>query len=266
MLVGGHPFDTDAFRAMWMSFPGIHATQIAWPEAEQVFAPGGLDDADVLVLYDMPGVGLRRDGPPSPQPPPAVVQQGWAHLLQHGMPVVAMHHAIASWPAWPMFADIVGGRFHYAPAQLHGVDYPDSGYRLDARQTLAVLAPDHPVCAGLPASFELTDETYLCPVFTDAVTPLLGTDAPLDTDHHFSAAAAVAGRRNSRDGWSHPQGTPLAAWTHRVHSSTVVYVQPGDGPSAFTNPHYRRLLANAVTWAASTHPDATATDLPESGA
>jgi len=31
-----------------------------------------------------------------------------------------------------------------------------------------------------------------------------------------------------------------------------VYVQPGDGPAAYGNPHYRRLLGNAINWVAST--------------
>ncbi len=54
--------------------------------------------------------------------------------------------------------------------------------------------------------------------------------------------------------WHHPPGSSLAAWTHRVERSTVVYLQPGDGPGAFANDQYRRLLTNAITWAASTRP------------
>ncbi len=252
VIVGGHPFIEDQFAELFDSLDGVEATIVAWPNAEALFATGGLDGTDVLALYDMPGVGLRQGQTPLPPDPPAVVVEGWHRLLDAGRPVVAMHHSIASWPAWPEFADIVGGRFHYAPARLHDTDWPDSGYAHDVRQTMTVLAPEHPVCAGLPATFELTDETYLCPVFAAGLTPLIGTDAELDTEHHWSAALAVAGRLHDRDGWSHPAGVPLAAWTHHVGNSTVVYVQPGDGPESYRNPNYRLLLGNAIRWAATT--------------
>ncbi len=28
----------------------------------------------------------------------------------------------------------------------------------------------------------------------------------------------------------------------------LVYLQPGDGPSAYENPHHRRLFENAIRW------------------
>ena len=51
------------------------------------------------------------------------------------------------------YAELVGGRFHYQPGRMGGVDYPDSGYVLDVTHTVEVLAPEHPVCAGLGQSF-----------------------------------------------------------------------------------------------------------------
>jgi len=33
-----------------------------------------------------------------------------------------------------------------------------------------------------------------------------------------------------------------------------VYLQPGDGESAYANPHYRRLLENAIRWVVSEAP------------
>jgi len=44
----------------------------------------------------------------------------------------------------------------------------------------------------------------------------------------------------------------MAPTPYTVERSTVVYLQPGDGPGAFANDEYRRLLTNAITWAAST--------------
>jgi hypothetical protein len=252
VLSGGHPFVADAFEDLLAHLDGVSCRHLGWPQAASVFEPGGLDDTDVLVLYDMPGLGFRPGQVPNRPAPPAGVTAGWERLLAEGVPVVALHHSIASWPAWDRFADIVGGRFHYVAARLDGADWPDSGYRHGVRQHLRVVDASHPVCAGLPEQFELTDETYLCPVFESRVTPLLVSDAPKVGTEFYSATLAVTGSRNSRQGWSHPAGSALAAWTHRVGNSTVVYLQPGDGPEAYANTHYRTLVSNAVRWVATT--------------
>jgi uncharacterized protein len=248
IVVGGHPFDVAAFDDMVAALDGVSATTVAWPDAETLFEPGGLDDTDVLALYDMPGVGLRRGAAPEPVPPSPVVIEGWKRLTERGLGVLALHHALAGWPAWPDFADIVGGRFHYAPARLWGVDWPDSGYRHNVAQRLARVDADHPLLSGIPDTFELVDETYLCPIDERDSMVLLRSDAPRTADAHYSSAAAVTGRRDTNDGWHHPNGSTAAMWTRSVGRSNVVYLQPGDGPSAFTNPHYRTLITNAVHW------------------
>ena len=232
------------------SLPGVEWEHVQHPEAQERLAPGRVG-ADVVVAYDLPGIRFRNPELPELVPPPAGLVEGMEGLLAAGQPFVFLHHALASWPTWPRFAEIVGGRYHYVPGELRGEHWPDSGYAFDVAQTLTVVAPNHPVCAGLPPTFELTDETYLCPIFADEVTPLLTTDAPLTDQDHWSTVLALTGRRNSNDGWHHPPGANLAAWVRQVERSRVVYLQPGDGPAAFTNPHYRRLLANAIHWAAS---------------
>jgi uncharacterized protein len=253
VVTGGHGFDEPSFAAMLAALAGVVVERVAHPDADARLHPDRLD-ADIVVLYDLPGVRLARGRPAEPFPPPPEVVEGWEGLLAAGVPIVALHHSLCSWPLWPRFADLLGGVFLYAPGKVAGQDWPDSGYRLDVPQVLTVVAPEHPVCAGLPPSFALTDEPYLCPIFEDAVTPLLCTDAPrTDTDHESVAHALVPADTTSAT-WHHPTGSSLAAWTHRVERSTVVYLQPGDGPGAFANDQYRRLLTNAITWAASTRP------------
>jgi uncharacterized protein len=254
VLVGGHSFDAPSFEEMLASLDGVSCRIVAHPEALDCCSPEGVGDADVLVLYDMPGLYAQRGHEPRTLDAPAHVIAGWGALLEAGFPVVILHHAIASWPAWDGFAEIVGGRFHYLPGTLRDRAWPDSGYRLDVAQVLSVVTPEHPVVAGLPAEFELVDETYCCAVFEDEVTPLLVSDAPTSAAVHHSTLDAVRGPSSDGRPWTHPDGSPLAAWTRLVGRSTIVYLQPGDGPSAFTNPHYRRLLTNAVVWAASTRP------------
>ncbi len=249
VLSGGHPFDRGAFTTF------VEALDVDWehveqPEAQARLRPGAVK-ADVVLAYDMPGIVFRSgELPILVEPSPAVVE-GYEALLAAGQPFVFLHHAICSWPAWPGFADIVGGRYHYVPAELRGSSWPDSGYRHEVRQTFTVVAPEHPVCTGLPREFTLTDETYLCPIFEDEVTPLVVTDASRTERDHWSTVLAVTGRRDENEGWHHPPGSPFAAWAKRSGRSPVVYIQPGDGPGAMGDAYYRRLVANALRWVAS---------------
>lgn len=151
-----------------------------------------------------------------------------------------------------MLADVLGGRYHYAPAELRGEKWPDSGYRF-AEYTARVVAPHHPVCAGIDA-FELTDELYCCPVFEDEVVPLLRADAPAAP--FTETYAEVLGTRTGDSTWQHPAGSDLIGWAKAAGTSPVVYLQPGDGPATFASAPFRRLLGNALAWVAS--PEAAA--------
>ena len=94
-------------------------------------------------------------------------------MLSAGLGLVMTHHALAGWPAWGGWAEVMGGRFHYAPGRLRGIDWPSSGTRITS-YTAQIIEPTHPVCAGLD-DFELTDELYCCPVFEGDVVPLIRT-------------------------------------------------------------------------------------------
>ena len=243
--------DEPSFAALLAALPGVAVERVAHPDADDRLHPNRLD-ADVVILYDLPGVRLAHGRPAEPFPPPPEVVDGWEGLLAEGVPIVALHHSLCSWPLWPRFAALLGGVFFYAPGKVAGKDWPDSGYRLDVPQVLTVVAPEHPVCAGLPPSFALTDEPYLCPVFENAVTPLLRTDAPrTDADHESVAHALVPTRRSARPGTTRP----APRWPRgRTRSSgrPSCTSSPATARAACANDHYRRLLTKAITWAAST--------------
>lgn len=80
-------------------------------------------------------------------------------MTRRGTGLVFLHHALASWPAWEGYAELVGGRYHFWPGTLRGTDRPDSGYLHDAEHRVTVLAPDHPVSRGVDAAFSLRDAT-----------------------------------------------------------------------------------------------------------
>src|SRR5690606_12644621 len=108
-----------------------------------------------------------EDAPRLVAPDPDFVREYLA-MLDAGIGMVYLHHAIAAWPAWPQYAEIVGGRFHYRPAQLRTTSWPDSGYRHQVTHRVSKVG-SHPVTESIPQHFEITDELYLCPVFEDDI-------------------------------------------------------------------------------------------------
>lgn len=56
------------------------------------------------------------------------------------------------------------------------------------------------------------------------------------------------------EGWDHPPGSDLVGWAKQALGSRLVYLQPGDGPDAYAQPDYRRLIRNALFWVAGRTP------------
>ena len=254
VAVRGHPFDRTAFDAIFQSFDGIAATMVDQPAAARLMNPDGMRGFDALVLYDMPGLDFTvpSGAPRYIEPDPSFVR-GFEALLEQGTGIVALHHALAGWPAWPAYGEYLGGTFLYRPGRLRGRQTLDSGYAHGVEYEAVVVA-DHPVTRRVPARFALRDELYLAEVFETDVEPLLRADAPFTRDRFYSAAAAVAGRMNDNAGWDHRPGSNLIGWTRRARNSAVVYLQPGDGPDAYDNPNVRNLIEDAIRWVVATRP------------
>ncbi len=248
VAVRGHPFDRTAFDAIFQAMDGISATMVDQPAAARLMNPEGMRGFDALVLYDMPGLDFDApDAPPAIVEPPDELRAGLRALLEQGTGVVALHHALAGWPGWGDYHEWLGGRFLYRPGAVRGTRALDSGYRHDVSYR-AHMVGDHPVTAGLPTSFDITDELDLCEVFEDRVTPILRSSASFHRDHFYSAAHAVAGRMFENAGWDHPPGSNVIGWVKQALNARLVYLQPGDGVPAYDNPHYRRLVENAIRW------------------
>ena len=152
-ITGGHRVDLDAFTGMlgdicaergWVF---AHATQ---PAAQEWLGPEHRGVFDAILCHDLPGLALRRGTAPQPIPPATRgCARRLAELLTAGQGFVFLHHALAGWPAWPGWAEVLGGRYHYAPAELRGQPWPDSGFRY-AEYTARVVATGSTRC--VPAS------------------------------------------------------------------------------------------------------------------
>lgn len=249
-VTGGHRVDLESFTAMLSAICAdrlwvyAHAVQ---PAAQDWFDPAHRGAFDAILCHDLPGLALRRGSEPRPVGPEPAVAHRLQELLAAGQGLVFLHHALAGWPGWPAWARVLGGRYHYAPAQLCGTPWPDSGFRYGT-YTARVLDRAHPVCDGID-DFTLADELYCCPVFEADVLPLLRADAPpgefRETFHE------VLGTPREGAPWSHPPASDLIAWATSAGRSPIVYLQPGDGPQTFADSTFRRLVGNALAWVAS---------------
>jgi type 1 glutamine amidotransferase len=252
--VKGHPFDREAFAAIFEEMDGIAASFVDQPAAARMMNPAAMADFDALVLYDMPGLNflVRRADRPAYVDPPDWLKAGFQALTEQGKGIVALHHAIAGWPTWRDYGDALGGRFLYRHGPVRDVEKLDSGYRHDVSYDAIAIDPAHPVLAGLPERFPITDEAYLFETFDAEVTPLLRAGYPAIRENFYSSEFAVRqSRMYDNEGWDHPPGSGLIGWTKRARNSPLVYLQPGDGPPTYSNPHYRRLVENAIRWVAS---------------
>jgi type 1 glutamine amidotransferase len=248
LITKGHPFDRGALFATFDGLPGIGWTHVEHPAAEALFDPEEAKRFDAFVLYDMPGIRFHPGRPPEFPEPDERLKRRLRALVEGGHGFVFLHHAIAGWPAWEEYAELMGGRFLYMPGTLRGTPRQDSGYRHGVTHEVRVLR-DHPVTAGVPERFTITDELYLYEVFDDSVEPLLASDYGFTRDNFYSAARVVRdGKMFDNEGWEHAPGSNLIGWTRSVGKTRIVYLQCGDDPVAYANPHFQRLLANAIHW------------------
>jgi uncharacterized protein len=248
-ITGGHRYDHPALAAMvdavcdQLGWTWAHAEQ---PTAQRWMQPDQAGVWDTILLHDLPGLVLARGSEPEPHDPTTEVRRGILDLLAIGQGIVATHHALAGWPTWDGWADVLGGRFLYAPGRLDGRPVPASGYRMDT-YTVVPTAERHPVCDGVEP-FEVTDELYLCPVSGD-VTPLLRTDADVESASMIDTYREV--RFGEQVAAAEQPSSPLLGWCREHGPSRVVYLLPGHGPTTMAHPTYRRLVANACRWSSN---------------
>ncbi len=253
----GHDYDQNAFLEMIRALPDVDATLVEQPAAQVMLRPENVDAYDAVLFYDMcgiPGAGLLHDGSQNTGVPPEDYVRSMEALLVRGTGMVLLNHATVSWPEWPLWRRISGSSFMLRSGSLDGVQVPGSGYRGGhgpfPNPTLRLVPQGpHPVLEGLQDGFEITDEIYLkTPGFESRVVPLLRGDYDFVAGNFTPPPLAPA---EEQANWQHPPGSDLLVWANSAGLSPVVASDLGDGPAAFGNPGFRRLLGNALHWVAS---------------
>jgi type 1 glutamine amidotransferase len=254
VVVKGHPFSRDGLEAM-LRAASCEPTMVDQPAAAVLLNPDHMRRYDAILFYDMPGLdfGVPADERPEFVTPPNEFTRGFEALLAQGKGIVMLHHAIAGWPAWPPYAQAIGGQFLYRSAIIDGSAMPESGYLPDIAYTVRAAQGGHPVLANLPERFELVDELYLHQIFPDPyIVPLLYLEDTIAPERFQSPRRAVQGLAACEDEpWRPGPVNPLLAWAKPADQSPLVYIQPGDAVQTYANPHYRQLVGNALRWVSS---------------
>ena len=211
IITGGHDFERIPFFAMFQAMSGIQWREAVQPEANGLYTLNEAAKYDVIILYDF--VQEITEGQ----------KQNLVHLLsEEGKGLVGLHHCIGDYQNWPEFRQILGGRYYLSQLREEGIDYQPGEFLHDQRFTVQMAIGTHPIIDGLK-DFEIEDETYNGLYVNPDVTKLLRVD--------------------------HPKSSPVIGWEHEYGKARIAYIQLGHGPSAFTNPSYRRLVENAIYWA-----------------
>lgn len=211
VVTGGHDFETNQFFQMFQDNRGITFLRATHPAAHAWLKPDKAKEWDVLVCYDMW---------------PDITEEAKADFgarLQEGKGLVVLHHAIADYPKWDAYANIIGAKYYLEKQVVNGVEKARSIYKHGVSFQVQVADPAHPVTRGVP-DFEIHDETYNLFDVDPAVHALLKT--------------------------SEPTSAPVIGWTKEYGKARVVYLQLGHDHFAYENPNYRRLVAQAIIWAA----------------
>lgn len=210
VVTGGHGFDKPAFFKMFQDNAEITFTAAEHAKSSAtVYEREDLARYDVVVLYDMMKHITEKQKP-------ALLAQ-----LERGAGLVVLHHALVSYPDWPEYERIIGGRYTEPNPAKPGTVTEQVGWQHDVEVPVVIVDRDHPVTKGLK-DFVIHDEIYWGYRVLPEVTPLITT--------------------------THPKSGKPLAWAQTYRKSRVVYLQLGHGPEAFENPNYQQLLAQSIRW------------------
>ena len=183
MITGGHVFDEALFFSMIEGLDAKGEKKINWsflkhPHVEPQLSVEYGSKFDVIVFYDMPGVIFtgNKEKPIDHYKPSESFKQNFMGLVDKGIGLVFLHHAIGGWPTWKKYGELIGGKFDFLPYQLREKRYPGSAYRFNVEQNMTALEISHPILNGFSESFQMKEEVYLYPVLENEVTPLIRSD------------------------------------------------------------------------------------------
>ena len=213
VVTGGHGFDKKVFPK---TFAGHADIEITFSNAKRG-APSVFEDIskwpyDVMVLYNFnQRISARQ-------------KANFIKLLDRGVGLVVLHHAIAAYPDWIEYTKIIGATYVLKDGVVRdGVKYERPVWKHGVKMKIHVEDAKHPITAGL-ADREVLDESYKKWAYHKGNHLLLSTDCPLNNKQ--------------------------IAWTRTYAKARVFVNQLGHGPGIFREKTFRTVIARGIRWTA----------------
>jgi type 1 glutamine amidotransferase len=207
VVTGGHDYAPSFYNVF------NHQADIRWSHVatqQEAFSAKMKDLWDVVVLYDM------YDQVDEPE------RKNLRDFVESGKGLVALHHSLIDYTAWPWWYEQVTGGKYFVQAQE---GHPPSHFKDDVPMVLrpARGMEGHPIVRGL-GELVTTDECYSGIWHSPDIKVLMET----------------VNDCNDR---------PMV-WIGPGAASRTVYIQLGHGSYTHNHPGYRTLVHNAILWAA----------------
>jgi len=208
VITGGHGYDKKTFPQV---FAGNDDIDVKFADGGKPFEDISKWDSDVMVLYNFKQKISEN------------ARANFLKLLDRGVGLVAMHHAVAAYPGWVEYEKIIGATYSLKkglvrngmkfmrPIWKHGVDF-----------NVRIADETHPITKGMKG-FKIHDESYLGWAHHPGSHVLLTTDQPLN-NHRL-------------------------AWTRFYKKARVMFIQLGHGAHAFRSKDFQTLTAQGIRWA-----------------
>ncbi|TCP34937.1 ThuA domain-containing protein [Sphingomonas sp. BK235] len=183
-------------------------------ENAAVFNDAQLRHFSVVVLNSASGAFLTPDQ-----------RAAFERFVARGGGVVALHAAGDDSHKEPWYVDtIIGTTF---------IGHPNGDDHIQ-RANVVVDQPRHPIMAGVTQPWTATDEWYS--FSNDPATRGMTVLARVDEASYRPGKLAM--------------GTHPVMWVNPAAKGRVFYSALGHDPAAYDDPNYRRILTNAIRWAA----------------
>lgn len=212
VVTGGHGFEEQPFKDMFESFQNLDLTFVMLKDESEIFEDISKWPYDVVVLYNMTqAISEKR-------------QRNLIALLDQGVGLVALHHAIGAFADWPEYRKIIGAKYWLKDTVEDGVKHPQCQWKEGVDMKMHVEDASHPIMAAIQ-NFAIHDETY--------------KGYTLEPDNHLLLSCDETGSQKE------------VAWTRAYRNAKVCYIQPGHGPATHADPNYRRIVLQAIEWVAA---------------
>jgi type 1 glutamine amidotransferase len=203
VVAGGHGYPVQPFRDVFAGYTDMECTFVDEKQGGEAFENIADWPYDAIMLYNY----MKK--------PTEKQRENFLGLLDRGVGLVILHHAIYGYRPWPEFQRIVGVTSWLSSAK-DNVEF--KVHIEDSR---------HPITQGV-TDFVIRDEVYQGHGLDPKVHVLLTTDEP-------SNAKAVA-------------------WVHTYRKSPVCYFQLGHDTKAYAKPEFAVILGRSIRWTAGRLP------------